>query len=103
MKSLTKTIAIVALFAAPIVAFAQTEATVSRAQVRAELVRLENAGFDPAANDLDYPTQLQAAEKRVQQGASVQDGITSVGGVKSGSVQSGSSVQGAASAALYQH
>lgn len=38
----------------------------TRAEVRAELVRLEQAGYNPAtANDYDYPQNIQAAEARV--------------------------------------
>jgi hypothetical protein len=47
--------------------FAQsTSAPVTRAQVYADLVRLEQAGYDPSAsNDPDYPAAIQAAEAKV--------------------------------------
>ena len=39
---------------------------VTRAQVRAELVRLEQAGYQPAAGDDPYyPEDIQAAEAKV--------------------------------------
>ncbi|QRR11695.1 DUF4148 domain-containing protein [Burkholderia sp. MS455] len=56
-------VAVSAAVAAP--AFAD-EAVVSRAQVRAELVQLEQAGYRPGrANDPHYPDDLQAALTRV--------------------------------------
>jgi len=38
---------------------------VTRAQVKADLRRLEQAGYDPATRDPYYPDQIQAAEARV--------------------------------------
>lgn len=56
-------VAVSAAVAAP--AFA-SEITVTRAQVRAELVQLEQAGYRPGrANDPHYPDDLQAALTRV--------------------------------------
>jgi hypothetical protein len=68
MKSLIKAVAIAAVLAAPVVAFAQSsQSTVTRAQVRAELIQLEKAGYNPAmSNDSTYPADIQAAERRVQ-------------------------------------
>ena len=55
-------VAVSASVAAP--AFAD-EAVVSRAQVRAELVQLEQAGYRPGrANDPHYPDDLRAALTR---------------------------------------
>ncbi|WP_322088463.1 DUF4148 domain-containing protein [Burkholderia sp. BCC1999] len=56
-------VAVSASAAAP--AFAD-QAVVSRAQVRAELVQLEQAGYRPGrANDPHYPDDLQAALTRI--------------------------------------
>ncbi|CAB3746311.1 MULTISPECIES: DUF4148 domain-containing protein [Burkholderia] len=56
-------VAVSASAAAP--AFADA-AVVSRAQVRAELVQLEQAGYRPGrANDPHYPDDLQAALTRI--------------------------------------
>lgn len=56
-------VAVSASAAAP--AFADA-AVVSRAQVRAELVQLEQAGYRPGrANDPHYPDDLQAALSRI--------------------------------------
>ena len=66
MKSLIEAAVIAALITAPLAAFSQTNQPVTRAQVRAELIQLEKAGYNPAtANDVDYPADLQAAEARV--------------------------------------
>ena len=37
----------------------------TRAQVRAELVQLEKAGYDPTSDQTEYPKNIQAAEARV--------------------------------------
>ncbi|MDP9586516.1 UNVERIFIED_ORG: hypothetical protein J2791_005836 [Burkholderia contaminans] len=56
-------VAVSAAVAAP--AFA-SEAVVTRAQVRAELVQLQQAGYVPGrANDPHYPDDLQAALTRI--------------------------------------
>ncbi|AZQ51174.1 DUF4148 domain-containing protein [Burkholderia cenocepacia] len=56
-------VAVSSAVAAP--AFAN-EAAVSRAQVRAELVQLERAGYRPGrANDPHYPDDLQVALTRI--------------------------------------
>jgi hypothetical protein len=47
MKLLIQTVALAAALVAPIASFAQSNGPVTRAQVRAELVQLEQAGYDP--------------------------------------------------------
>ncbi|KVL52903.1 DUF4148 domain-containing protein [Burkholderia territorii] len=43
-------------------AFAQSNAPLTRAQVRDELIRLETAGYDPSkGDDGEYPADIQAA------------------------------------------
>ncbi|HVE06564.1 MAG TPA: DUF4148 domain-containing protein [Paraburkholderia sp.] len=67
MKSLIKAVVIATVLAAPVVSFAQSSQGLTRAQVRAELIQLEKAGYNPAtANDTTYPQDLQAAERRVE-------------------------------------
>ena len=66
MKSLIKAVAIAAVLAIPAVSFAQSNQPVTRAQVRAELVQLEKAGYNPAtAVDSTYPADIQAAEAKI--------------------------------------
>ncbi|WP_347558614.1 DUF4148 domain-containing protein [Robbsia sp. KACC 23696] len=60
-------IAIAASLSAPIFAHAQSNVPATRASVRAELIQLENAGYRPEADRLDYPLNLQKAERRVSQ------------------------------------
>ncbi|MGF7129017.1 hypothetical protein P3T40_000483 [Paraburkholderia sp. EB58] len=88
MKSLIQAVVLAAAVAAPIAAFAQSNGPLTRAQVRAELVQLEQAGYNPArAADPYYPDDIQAAEARV----AAQNGETSgVGGMLNGSSASGS-------------
>lgn len=68
MKSLIKVVAIAAVLAAPVVSFAQSsQQPVTRAEVRNQLIQLEQAGYNPATtNDVNYPADIQAAESRVQ-------------------------------------
>jgi len=77
-------IAIAASLSAPLFAHAQSSnAPVTRASVRADLMQLEQAGYRPSAVSANYPVDLQNAERRVQQQQS------------SGSSTSGSSASGA--------
>jgi hypothetical protein len=86
MNALIKAVAIAAVIAAPLSAFAQSNDTVTRAQVNADLVRVQQAGYSKSRNA--YPADIQAAESRVQS----QDGVaqtSGVGGVTDGSSQGG--------------
>jgi hypothetical protein len=49
------------------VTFAQSASVpLTRAQVRADLIRLEQAGYNPSASDdVNYPADIQAAEAKV--------------------------------------
>ena len=86
MKSLIQAVVVAAALAAPVAVFAQSNAPLTRAQIRAELVQLEKAGYQPAASDnTTYPVQIQAAEAKV----AAQNGATGVGGVASGSSDAG--------------
>ncbi|MGY6123607.1 DUF4148 domain-containing protein (plasmid) [Paraburkholderia strydomiana] len=66
MKKVFVTAALALLVSASITAFAQTDAPLTRAQVRAELANLEQAGYKPLSVDVDYPVRLQKAEARLQ-------------------------------------
>jgi hypothetical protein len=68
MKHARATTLLAALFVlgAPLASQAQTtNSPVTRAEVNADLVRVEQAGYDPHANRQDYPADIQAAENRV--------------------------------------
>jgi hypothetical protein len=90
VKSLIVAAAFAATAAVPLASFAQSSEPLTRAQVRAELVQLEKAGYNPAGDYNDYPQNIQAAEARV----SAENGAAAsgYGGSVSGSSASGSRV-----------
>jgi hypothetical protein len=77
--------------AAPALSFAQSNAPVTRAEVRADLVRLEQAGYNPSqGDDSTYPLDIQAAEAKVAAQSDTQMAQQSYGGVaQNGRVSSG--------------
>lgn len=90
MKSLIQAVVIAAALAAPVASFAQSDQPVTRAQVRAELIQLEKAGYQPGRDDPHYPTDIQAAQARVDaQNGTAQPVQSGYGGVGSGSSQVG--------------
>jgi hypothetical protein len=91
MKSFFKAVAILVVAAAPLSSFAQSNQPVTRAQVRAELVQVEEAGYNPTtANSLDYPANIQAAEARAAvQNDTVQGDAAAYGPSNSGTSQMG--------------
>ncbi|WP_175716293.1 DUF4148 domain-containing protein [Burkholderia anthina] len=66
MKSIIYAAIAASVLAAPIASFAQSDQGLTRAQVRADLVQLEQNGYKPLASDAQYPQNVQAAEQRVQ-------------------------------------
>jgi hypothetical protein len=88
MKSLVQAVVIAAALAAPVAVFAQSSQSLTRAEVRADMIQVEKAGFNPArSNPNEYPANIQAAEARVAAQNSA------VGGVNSGSSQEGRAAQ----------
>ncbi|HDR9100712.1 TPA: DUF4148 domain-containing protein [Burkholderia vietnamiensis] len=79
------------VLAAPIASFAQSEQGLTRAQVRAELVQLEQNGYKPLASDAQYPQNIEAAEQRIQPNQPVlaQADTSGYGAVATGAGQSG--------------
>jgi Domain of unknown function (DUF4148) len=74
----------------PVISFAQSNSPVTRAEVRADLVRLERAGYDPRGNDNDYPAEIQAAEAKVAAQVNPQQADRGFGGVPfNGTLSSG--------------
>jgi hypothetical protein len=66
MKSLRSLFAVALIAAAPLAAHAQQEQGLTRAQVNADLVAVEQAGYTPGRpNDIHYPADVQAAEARL--------------------------------------
>ncbi|QGZ60989.1 DUF4148 domain-containing protein [Paraburkholderia acidisoli] len=89
MKSLIQTVAAAAALAAlvaPAAAFAQSS-TITRAQVRAELVQLQQAGYRVGEGDnAHYPEAIQAAEAKV---AAMNGANTGYGGAANASQSGG--------------
>ncbi|MGU8079575.1 DUF4148 domain-containing protein [Burkholderia pyrrocinia] len=54
-------LAVAVLAAIPALSFADTGHGLTRADVRAELIRLEQAGYNPARSDPHYPEDVAAA------------------------------------------
>ena len=101
MKSFGQFVVVAALVSAPLAAFAQNSQPVTRAQVREELVQLQNAGYSPLGDRNSYPTQIQAAEARLaaqQPAASQENGY---GGAATGVSQTG--VRGNANGITFSH
>jgi Domain of unknown function (DUF4148) len=65
IKSFIPAIVLATALAAPAFAFAQNTQPLTRAEVKAQLVQLEKAGYVPGADDTTYPANIQAAEQRV--------------------------------------
>lgn len=100
MKSLMQAIVIAVAITAPIVAFAQESAPVTRAQVKGEIAQLEGFGYSPAGSNIDYPSSVMAAEARVgaQSGGAVS---TAYGGKVTGSIEAGSRTAATHTKSLY--
>ena len=101
LKSLIPAVALASALVAPAVSFAQSNGPVTRAQVRAELVQLEKAGYHVGDGHTTYPAEIQAAEATV----AAQNGAASgYGGVVSGSSEAGRpAVSKADWNAIYSH
>jgi hypothetical protein len=91
MKSLVCLILASGAFCIQAVGFAQSTAPVTRAQVRAELIQLEQAGYHVGDGDqTTYPVQIQAAEAKVAAQDSQQMANNAVGGTTNSISASGS-------------
>ncbi|KAG0189172.1 hypothetical protein DFQ28_003793, partial [Apophysomyces sp. BC1034] len=77
MKALIKAVAISVVAVVPLASFAQMSQPLTRTQVRAELIGLEQVGYNPAVvNDYDYPNNIQVAEARVAAKHAAGQGVT---------------------------
>lgn len=104
MKSFSKVALILGVLSIPAFAFGQTPAAqtnsapITRSEVRADLVHLEQAGYRPIRNQ--YPADIQAAEAK---GSASNDS----GGVAAGTSASGAadeaSVGSTTAQMLYRH
>jgi len=62
---LVQSLIIAAVVAIPAVSFAQSNESVTRADVRAQLIQLEKAGYNPASDQTQYPKNIEAAQARI--------------------------------------
>ena len=84
MKTLVHAVCAVAVIAVPVASLAQSDGSLTRAQVQAELAQLQQAGYNPAnAANVDFPTYIQAT------GASAAGQSSGYGPAISGSSQMG--------------
>jgi hypothetical protein len=87
-KKLVPAIVLATALGAPALANAQqTSDTVTRAAVRADLVQMEQSGYNPTGDRTNYPKQAQAAEQRVEMNRGVT--ATSYGSPTNGSSSMG--------------
>jgi len=88
-----------ATLGAPVSSFAQASHPLTRAEVLEDLIRVEQAGYNPArGDDPNYPADIQAAQAK----AAAQGEAGSTGQDVGGVAQSGSSGSGLPSAAPMQ-
>ena len=87
MKSLIQAVAVATALIVPVASFAQSNGPVTRAQVRAELVQLEKAGYRVGDGDnAHYPEAIQAAQAKV---AALNGANSGFGGVANASQSGG--------------
>ena len=105
MKSLIKAVALAVVIAAPVASFAQSNQPVTRAQVRAELAQLNQAGYHAGDHDPYYPRNIQAAEARVAAQNGTATAATAaaadVGGTVGGASRSGAPAAAPGTKSIY--
>jgi hypothetical protein len=92
MNTIARFLVSFAVAAAPAFVFAQSQnAPLTRAQVKAELVQLEQAGYSPGSGDsTSYPSDILAAEAKVAAQQNANQTNEAYGGMHSGGSASGS-------------
>jgi hypothetical protein len=93
MKTLLHAVLISRALGAPALTFAQGgNAPVTRAEVRADSVQVEQAGYRPVASDPSYPYDIEVARAKVaaQDNSSTAQSVG--GGSMTGTSQSGTSL-----------
>jgi hypothetical protein len=66
-KSLITVTAVAVLAAAPLVASAQDSSQVSRPEVKSDLTQMEQSGYQPEGDRMNYPANAQVSENQVEQ------------------------------------
>ncbi|MGF6240624.1 MULTISPECIES: DUF4148 domain-containing protein [Paraburkholderia] len=104
MKTLIYAALVAGALAAPVLSFAQETTTpITRAEVQADLVRVEQAGYHPNVNDVHYPAEIQAADARLAAQDATTQSDTSVGGVSIGSSQAGTPTNLTGAQSIFAH
>jgi hypothetical protein len=87
--NVVKSLVVAAFVAVPALSFAQSNQPLTRAEVRAQLVELQKAGYNPVHEEASYPQDILAALARID----TQNGVASSYGPSSdGTSASGSPV-----------
>lgn len=88
IEKVIQSLIVAAAVALPVLSFAQSNPPLTRAEVRAQLVELQKAGYNPASDETQYPKNIEAAEARL----SAQKGLvaSSYGPAAAGTSASGS-------------
>ncbi|AOK02639.1 DUF4148 domain-containing protein [Burkholderia vietnamiensis] len=88
MKSFIYAIAAATALSASAAALAQSNSSgqLTREQVRAELIQLEQAGYKPELSDAHYPNALQAAQARMTNNDTTGYGAQAGAGIRAGRV-----------------
>jgi len=97
IMKLVQSLIIAAVVAIPAVSFAQSNESLTRAEVRAQLIQLEKAGYNPAGDQTQYPQNIQAAQARIDAANHVSAasyGSSTSGTAAAGSRATGSDVNG---------
>jgi hypothetical protein len=71
IMKLIQSFVVAAVLAVPVVSFAQSNTPITRAEVRAQLIQLEQAGYNPASDQTQYPRNIEAAQARVNAEAGI--------------------------------
>lgn len=86
-KSMVPAIVLACALGTPAFAYAQDADTVSRPAVKADLLQMEQSGYNVEGDHTTYPAQTQAAEQRAQANSGV--AATSYGSPTDGSYAAG--------------
>ncbi|WP_084675954.1 DUF4148 domain-containing protein [Caballeronia insecticola] len=91
LKSITATLVFASAAIAPTLAHADEASGLTRAEVKAELVQLEQAGYNPSSDHATYPSNILAAQERLRTQRE-EAGATAVGGVSGDTSSSGRAI-----------
>lgn len=105
MKFAIRTIVLAAAIIPAFALAAQSGSGLTRAEVRAQITQVEQAGYNPARKDIHYPQSIQQAEARIRSSESTpQADVSGYGPAYGAGADSGLAIQNhAAAPRLYTH